>query len=131
MFYGYSYIWRILNYLHAFMYTHPLFKVHKDLRLIRFLPAPTGRNVLDFNQNSLHLDACMPLAHFAELLARWVGAWHVLFCRFQLTPKSSLCLGNIWQFTTEVSITNIPLLYRMRRYSGRSIPQSSPQPRFC
>jgi hypothetical protein len=45
------------------------FYVHKDLRLIRFLPAPTARNVLDFNQNSLHLDACMPLAHFAELLA--------------------------------------------------------------
>ena len=31
------------------------FYVHKDLRLIRFLPAPTARNVLDFNQNSLHL----------------------------------------------------------------------------
>ena len=52
------------------MYTHPLFKVHKDLRLIRFLPAPTGRNVLDFNQNYLHLDPCMHLAQFAELLAR-------------------------------------------------------------
>jgi hypothetical protein len=59
------------------------FYVHKDLRLIRFLPAPTARNVLDFNQNSLHLDACMPLAHFAELLAGRVGDWHVLFCRFQ------------------------------------------------
>jgi hypothetical protein len=33
--------------------------------LIRFLPAATGRNVMDFSQKSLHVDACMPLEHFA------------------------------------------------------------------
>jgi hypothetical protein len=32
--------------------------------------------------------------------------------------KSSLCLGHVWKFTIEVSIANIPLLYRIRRPSG-------------
>jgi hypothetical protein len=30
-----------------------------------FLPAATGRNVTDFSQKSLLVDACMPLEHFA------------------------------------------------------------------
>jgi hypothetical protein len=43
--------------------------------LIRFLPVATGRDVMDLSQKSLHVDACMPLEHFAHLLAGRDGDW--------------------------------------------------------
>jgi hypothetical protein len=36
-----------------------------------------------------------------------------------------LCLGHVWKFTIEVSIANIPLLYRIRRPSGEVNTTSS------
>ena len=54
--------------------------------MIRFLPAPTGRHVLDFSQKSVHVDACMSLVSledFAELLAGCDGRdQYIIFSRF-------------------------------------------------